>query len=104
VAHSFEAWQDRELVGGLYGVALGRAFFGESMFHLVPDSSKTAFVTAVRMLARRGFELIDCQQTTAHLLRFGAQEIPRTDFLHRLEHALEGTTDQTVWTPYMEES
>ena len=103
VAHSFEAWKGDELVGGLYGVSLGRAFFGESMFHLVPDSSKVAFVQAVRMLARHGYELIDCQQTTAHLLRFGAREMERDVFLERLEEALECPTDQLMWTPYMDE-
>ncbi|HKK32530.1 MAG TPA: leucyl/phenylalanyl-tRNA--protein transferase [Desulfomicrobiaceae bacterium] len=104
LAHSFEAWHDGALVGGLYGVALGRAFFGESMFHLVADSSKVAFVSAAAMLARRGYELIDCQQTTAHLLRFGGFETDRADFLDRVERALKHPTDQGSWTPYMEES
>lgn len=88
LAHSVEAWQEGRLVGGLYGVALGRAFFGESMFHLVPDASKVAFVTLVRRLATWGFAFVDCQQTTPHMLRFGAQEWPRSRFLRELAAAL----------------
>jgi len=84
LAHSVEAWQDGELVGGVYGVALGSVFFGESMFYAQPDASKAAFVQLVRWLARAGFTLIDCQQTTAHLLRFGAQEISRQEFVRRV--------------------
>jgi leucyl/phenylalanyl-tRNA--protein transferase len=85
LAHSIEAWQDGELVGGAYGVHLGRVFFGESMFYAAPDASKAAFVRLVRWLAKRGCELIDCQQTTAHLLRFGAREISRREFLKRVD-------------------
>ena len=81
LAHSAEAWQGDRLVGGLYGVALGAVFFGESMFHAQPDASKALFATLVPWLAARGCQLIDCQQTTAHLLRFGAREVPRRDFL-----------------------
>lgn len=81
IAHSVEAWQGDELVGGLYGVSLGRIFFGESMFFRVPDASKAAFVVMVRHLDQWGFEMVDCQQTTKHLLRFGAREIPRSDFI-----------------------
>jgi leucyl/phenylalanyl-tRNA--protein transferase len=87
-AHSVEAWQDGRLAGGLYGVALGGVFFGESMFTRTPDASKVAFVHLVRQLERWGFRLIDCQQYTAHLARFGAAEIRRTEFLDRLEAAL----------------
>jgi len=83
-AHSVEARLDGELVGGLYGVAVGRAFFGESMFFTEPDASKAAFVWLVRLLEHWGYGLIDCQQTTAHLLRFGAEEIPRCEFLEQL--------------------
>jgi len=81
LAHSAEAWQGDSLVGGLYGVALGAVFFGESMFHAKPDASKALFAMLVPWLAARGCQLIDCQQTTAHLLRFGAREVPRRDFL-----------------------
>jgi leucyl/phenylalanyl-tRNA--protein transferase len=84
-AHSVEAWAaDGTLAGGVYGVALGRVFFGESMFHTAPDASKAAFVVLARLLARWGYGLIDCQQTTRHMLRFGAFEMPRARFLTRL--------------------
>jgi leucyl/phenylalanyl-tRNA--protein transferase len=88
-AHSIEAWEDGELAGGLYGVALGGAFFGESMFFHRPDASKAALVTLVRALDRAGFTLIDCQQTTAHMIRFGGFEVSRKNFLTRLRLALE---------------
>lgn len=84
-AHSIEAWQDGLLVGGLYGVALGRAFFGESMFTRVPDASKIALVTLVAQLGRWEFGLIDCQMKTEHLARFGAREIPRAAFVQQLD-------------------
>ncbi|WP_300670259.1 leucyl/phenylalanyl-tRNA--protein transferase [Desulfoluna sp.] len=87
-AHSVEAWDGDELVGGLYGVSLGRAFFGESMFARKPDASKVCFVQLVRFLKEEGFRFIDCQMTTDHLLRFGAEEIPRRQFLHELDEAL----------------
>ena len=80
-AHSVEVWEDGELVGGLYGVKLGRVFFGESMFHLRPYASKVALVFLVEQLRAQGVELLDCQQTTPHMLRFGAEEIPRKHFL-----------------------
>jgi leucyl/phenylalanyl-tRNA--protein transferase len=83
-AHSVEAWLDDELAGGLYGVALGRAFFGESMFARVTDASKVALVALVRQLARWRFGLIDCQMNTPHLASLGAREIPREDFARRL--------------------
>lgn len=86
-AHSVEAWRDGELVGGAYGVAIGAAFFGESMFHRENDASKVAFVTLCRHLDRLGFHFVDCQQTTGHLCRFGAFEVSRNDFLRRLEAA-----------------
>lgn len=79
-AHSVEAWQDGELVGGLYGVALGRMFFGESMFARVDDASKAAFAVLCRQLAGWGFPLVDCQMQTAHLARFGAGFMPRAAF------------------------
>ena len=83
-AHSVETWIDGELAGGLYGVALGRAFFGESMFTRQPDASKIAFVHLVRQLRRWSYGLIDCQMATAHLARFGAREIARAAFLRNL--------------------
>lgn len=88
LAHSVEAWRDRELAGGLYGVALGGAFFGESMFYHVSDASKVALVALVERLEERGFRLIDTQWSTPHLLRFGAVEIPRPEYLKRLDEAL----------------
>lgn len=88
IAHSVEAWRDDRLVGGLYGVAMGGAFFGESMFHRETDASKVALVALVERLRGRGFELLDTQWTTPHLEQFGAIEIPRRDYLVRLERAL----------------
>lgn len=86
-AHSVEAWQEEELVGGLYGVAIGRVFFGESMFSRVSNASKVAFVTLVKLLQQRSFTLIDCQVRTEHLIRFGAREIPRKSFLDQVTQA-----------------
>ena len=86
-AHSVECWRENELVGGLYGICLGRCFFGESMFHLVPDASKVALAWLCRRLQAQGFELIDCQLSNPHLLRLGAREIPRSEFLARLQRA-----------------
>jgi leucyl/phenylalanyl-tRNA--protein transferase len=87
-AHSVEAWDGDELAGGLYGVIIGKAFFGESMFAKKSDASKVAFATYATMLAEKGFELIDCQVTTAHMKRFGAREISRTEFMKHLENSL----------------
>jgi leucyl/phenylalanyl-tRNA--protein transferase len=87
-AHSFESWSQGRLVGGLYGVSIGRAFFGESMFHLYRDASKVALYYLVEYLKTRAFELIDVQQSTAHLQRLGAREISRKDFLIRLADAV----------------
>jgi leucyl/phenylalanyl-tRNA--protein transferase len=88
LAHSVEAWRGDELVGGLYGVHLGGAFFGESMFHRATDASKLGLVALVDRLARRGFTLLDTQWITPHLAQFGAIEIPRAEYLRRLEDAL----------------
>ena len=88
-AHSVEVWRDGELAGGLYGLALGGAFFGESMFSRVRDSSKIALVDLVARLRAGGFMLLDAQFLTAHLERFGAVEINRTAYLRRLRLALE---------------
>ncbi len=87
-AHSVEAWQNDRLVGGLYGVSLGGAFFGESMFHTVRDASKVALVHLVQRLIDRGYTLLDTQATTSHLKRFGAIDIPAKDYLKRLKDAL----------------
>ena len=87
-AHSVEAWRDGRLVGGLYGVALGGAFFGESMFHSVTDASKAALVALVGRLRERGFVLLDTQWVTEHLEQFGAIEIPRRQYLRSLDDAL----------------
>ena len=87
-AHSVEAWDGDELAGGLYGIILGRAFFGESMFAKKSDASKVAFATYALTLAEKGFELIDCQVTTAHMKRFGAVEISREEFMNHLQKAL----------------
>lgn len=87
-AHSMEAWQGEELVGGLYGVWLGRAFFGESMFSRVSNASKVAFVALVQLLKANDVALIDCQVKTEHLIRFGAREIPRKAFLEQLDAAI----------------
>lgn len=83
-AHSFEAWQDGKLVGGLYGVLFGGVFAGESMFADVSNASKVAFVWAAKQLELWGVELIDCQVYTEHLERFGAKDIPRSEYLKRL--------------------
>jgi leucyl/phenylalanyl-tRNA--protein transferase len=88
IAHSVESWLDAELVGGLYGVALGRAFFGESMFMRATDASKVALVTLVSQLERWEFGLVDCQMNTPHLASFGAREIPRADFTRRLRELI----------------
>lgn len=88
-AHSIEAWRDGRLVGGLYGVALGGAFFGESMFSHETDASKVAFANAVRQLQRWEFALIDCQMPSAHLDSLGAESIRRRDYLAFLAAALQ---------------
>lgn len=97
VAHSVETWQDDRLVGGLYGVSLGRAFFGESMFSRVSDASKVAFVQLVRQLQAWEFALIDCQVHTGHLASLGAVEIPRREFTRRLEAALQFPDRHGLW-------
>jgi leucyl/phenylalanyl-tRNA---protein transferase len=87
-AHSVETWQDGTLVGGLYGVAIQGAFFGESMFHRVTDASKIALIALVERLRARGYALLDTQWVTEHLAQFGAVEIPRRRYLRLLEEAL----------------
>jgi leucyl/phenylalanyl-tRNA--protein transferase len=87
-AHSVECWQDGELAGGLYGVSLGAAFFGESMFSRATDASKVALVQLVMRLRKGGFQLLDTQFTTPHLSRFGAEEIPREEYRRLLTKAV----------------
>ncbi len=87
-AHSVECWKDQKLVGGLYGVAIAGAFFGESMFSEMRDASKIALVFLVDRMNARGFGLLDTQFVTPHLARFGAKEIAREDYLRRLKKAL----------------
>jgi leucyl/phenylalanyl-tRNA---protein transferase len=86
LAHSVEAWRDGRLVGGLYGVAIGRMFYGESMFSRQTDASKVALVALTRQLERWGFEMIDCQMSTGHLASLGAREVPRAEFLDRMRN------------------
>jgi leucyl/phenylalanyl-tRNA--protein transferase len=87
-AHSVEAWRDGRLVGGLYGVHIGGAFFGESMFHRETDASKVVLVALVERLRERGFTLLDTQWVTPHLAQFGAMEIARDEYLRRLGDAI----------------
>ena len=93
LAHSVEAWKGERLAGGLYGVSIGGAFFGESMFHRDRDASKVALVALVERMQRCGFALLDVQWTTPHLRRFGAVEIPRRQYRRRLAAAIESECD-----------
>jgi leucyl/phenylalanyl-tRNA--protein transferase len=95
--HSFETWVDGQLVGGLYGVAIGRMFFGESMFAWVSDASKIALAALVAFCRYHGIGLIDCQQNTAHLASMGAREVSRTQFEQHLSRA-SGEPDIADWT------
>ncbi|WXL27609.1 leucyl/phenylalanyl-tRNA--protein transferase [Ectopseudomonas mendocina] len=96
IAHSVEVWQDDTLVGGLYGLAMGQLFFGESMFSRADNTSKLAFATLVQHLKQWGFVLIDCQMPTEHLLSLGARTISRTEFARYLEHHLD-QPNQADW-------
>lgn len=96
-AHSVECWFKGELVGGLYGVSLGRVFFGESMFHHKTDASKVALATLVEKLKSWEFEFIDAQMSTEHMIRLGAKEMPRRVFLKRLQSALRHPTKRWKW-------
>ena len=87
-AHSVECWMDDELVGGLYGISLGKIFFGESMFSRQSNASKVAFVYLAEKLLEKNFDLIDCQLKTEHLMQFGAREIPGNDFQDHLAHGV----------------
>jgi leucyl/phenylalanyl-tRNA--protein transferase len=97
LAHSVEAWREGKLAGGLYGVSLGAAFFGESMFARQPDASKVAFVTLVEQLRRWEISLVDCQVYTHHLARFGAEEWPRRRYLQALKRAVAHPTRPGPW-------
>ena len=100
-AHSVEAWREDRLVGGLYGVAIGRMFFGESMFADEPDASKIALVHLAGMLRERGYPLIDCQQETAHLASFGARLISRLEFAHRVATLVHSNQPDSPWATAM---
>ena len=96
-AHSVEVWNQGELAGGLYGVSLGKCFFGESMFARKNNASKVGLVTLVQLLRKWSFHLIDCQVTTQHLVRLGAREIPRKQFMAELKLALKSPTQKGNW-------
>lgn len=96
-AHSIEVWQEDRLAGGLYGVSLGRSFFGESMFSHVSNTSKIALVALCRFLDTLSFDLIDCQVKTQHLKRMGAVEVPRSLFLKKLHHSMTKQTLKGSW-------
>ena len=98
-AHSVEAWREETLVGGLYGVSIGRMFFGESMFALEPDASKVALACLVAMARRAGMPMIDCQQETAHLASLGARAIPRAEFAKRLAPLVHCSAPTDAWVP-----
>ncbi|OAI09054.1 leucyl/phenylalanyl-tRNA--protein transferase [Methylomonas methanica] len=97
IAHSCEAWLDGQLVGGLYGIAIGRVFFGESMFHRKTDASKVVFVHLVRQLTAWGYQLIDCQVSSEHLLSLGAAEIPRSRFVELLDRLCDQAPHTDAW-------
>jgi len=96
--HSVESWRDGELAGGLYGMALGKVFFGESMFTRSPDASKVALVRLVERLKARGFRVIDCQQSTGHLASLGAREIPRNVFAKLVRESIQYPLSGARWT------
>ena len=100
IAHSVECWQDNVLVGGLYGLSLGRFFFGESMFHTVSDASKVAFYYLSELTTKLGFEAIDCQMHTDHLERMGARTIARSEYLQRIRANQACPTLQHSWSTY----
>jgi leucyl/phenylalanyl-tRNA--protein transferase len=96
-AHSLEVWLDQALVGGIYGIAIGRAFFGESMFHLASDASKVALVSLCQFLELHRFGLLDCQLESPHLIRMGAINIPRTQFRQRIDSLCEQPGPNSDW-------
>jgi leucyl/phenylalanyl-tRNA--protein transferase len=98
IAHSFEAWRDNRLVGGLYGLCIGQMFYGESMFAREPDASKVALVHLVRRLEQFGLPMIDCQQETAHLARFGARPIARGLFAKHVQRLVHSPQPTRLWS------
>ena len=100
-AHSVEVWQDETLVGGLYGISLGKVFFGESMFSKVSNASKFGFISLVRLLQDRGFWLIDCQQETQHLASLGAESISRDHFLEILKRNEKEKSIMGSWSTWV---
>ena len=102
LAHSVEVWQEGKLVGGLYGLSLGNMFFGESMFSLVSNSSKAAFIFLAKKLHEIGFEIIDCQLPTEHLSSLGAVNVPREFFLSKLEESMQKQTLRMNWSSLLD--
>jgi leucyl/phenylalanyl-tRNA--protein transferase len=98
LAHSVEVYEDDELVGGLYGLALGKVFFGESMFHHRPNASKFAFITLVRRLQSEGYRVIDCQQETGHLKSLGGEAVSRREFLDLIGPIREEPGVRSKWS------
>lgn len=96
-AHSVETWMDGKLAGAIYGVAIGHMFYGESMFHRVTDASKIALVHLMRHLEKHGFGMMDCQMKTEHLASLGAREIPRIEFLRRLQELVHSPQEVCKW-------
>ncbi|MDW7643257.1 MAG: leucyl/phenylalanyl-tRNA--protein transferase [Nitrosomonadaceae bacterium] len=97
IAHSIETWENGELSGGLYGIAQGKVFFGESMFFKTPNASKIAFVHLVKQLERWGFGMIDCQMKTIHLASLGAREITRIEFAQKLKQLVTSPNQDQKW-------
>lgn len=98
-AHSVETWYNEKLVGGLYGVSLGRAFFGESMFSVMSDASKVALVKLSGFIEKQNFDFIDCQLPTDHLMRMGGRKVRRETFLNQLSGSLKYPSLTGVWEP-----
>ena len=103
IAHSVEVWKEQELVGGLYGICLGKMFFGESMFARENNASKVGFITLVRVLERQGFWIIDCQQETRHLKSLGARSISRKDFLKFIAENKKQKINAESWSGIVED-
>lgn len=101
IAHSVEVWKGDKLAGGLYGLSLGKMFFGESMFTLAPNASKFGFISLVKALINKGFTLIDCQQETAHLASLGAKAIERSEFLELLGGNRKKENHRGLWTEWL---
>lgn len=100
MAHSVEVWNNGNLVGGLYGMSMGKVFYGESMFSRMSNASKFGFISLVQMLASKGFDWIDCQVMTEHLASLGAEGMARTDFLPMLDEGLEHPTMLGSWSDF----